>query len=219
MSIKIRNDRHLRSLTGVTQEQFNILLETFTLIFEMLRQRSYQEGLSAGTRRRCPGGGRKGALPFMRNKLLFVLYYFKLYPTFDVLGTQFEMSRSKANENLHGLCPVLYEVLVHLKVMPHREFETPDELMKVLNGIDTILIDVTEKIIAVRKIIPYNVNITAVKKRHTVKNTVMSTLDKTIFFLGGTFSGHTHDYTMLKEEFPPGKAWFKFLQVLADLGY
>lgn len=40
-----------------------------------------------------------------------------------------------------------------------------------------------------------------------------------IFFLGRTFSGHTHDYTMLKEEFPPGKAWFQFLQVLADLGY
>ncbi len=47
----------------------------------------------------------------------------------------------------------------------------------------------------------------------------MSTLDKAIFFLGGTFSGHTHDYTMLKEEFPPEKSWFQFLQVLADLGY
>jgi len=48
---------------------------------------------------------------------------------------------------------------------------------------------------------------------------VISTLDKAIFFLGGTFSGHTHDYTMLKEEFPPEKAWFQFLQVPADLGY
>lgn len=64
-----------------------------------------------------------------------------------------------------------------------------------------------------------NVNITAVKKRHTVKNTVMSTLKKTIFYLGKTFFGHTHDYTMLKEEFPPEEAWFEFLQVLVDLGY
>ena len=73
------------------------------------------------------------------------VYYFKVYPTFDVLGTQFGMSRSKANENLHGLCPVLYETLVYLKVMPYREFRTPDDLMKALNGIDTILIDVTER--------------------------------------------------------------------------
>lgn len=47
----------------------------------------------------------------------------------------------------------------------------------------------------------------------------MSTLNKTIFYLGKTFVGHTHDYTMLKEEFPPEEAWFEFLQVLVDLGY
>ena len=145
MSITIRDDRHFRSLTGVTRKQFDILLEAFTSIFETLRQRAYQDGVSAGTRKRRPGGGRKGALPSMRDKLLFVLYYFKVYPTFDVPGTQFGMSRSKANENLHGLCPVLYEALVYLKVMPYREFKTPDDLMKALNGIYTILIDVTER--------------------------------------------------------------------------
>ena len=47
----------------------------------------------------------------------------------------------------------------------------------------------------------------------------MSTLKKRIFYLGKTFFGHTHDYTMLKEEFPPEEAWFEFLQVLVDLGY
>jgi hypothetical protein len=47
----------------------------------------------------------------------------------------------------------------------------------------------------------------------------MSTLGKRIFFLGNTFSGHTHDYTMLKEEFPPEEAWFEIFRVLVDLGY
>ena len=47
----------------------------------------------------------------------------------------------------------------------------------------------------------------------------MSTLEKKIFYLGKTFFGHSHDYTMLKEEFPPKEAWFEFLQVLVDLGY
>ena len=47
----------------------------------------------------------------------------------------------------------------------------------------------------------------------------MSTLEKKIFYLGKTFFGHSHDYTMLKEEFPPEEAWFEFLQVLVDLGY
>ena len=145
MSINIRDDRHLRSLTGVSQAQFDILLDTFTMTYTEIQWQSYQEGLVAGTRKRRPGGGKKGALPTMWHKLLFLLYYFKVYPTFDVLGTQFDMSRSKANENLYKLVPVLYQTLVHLDVMPQREFATLDNLLEALDGIDTILIDVTER--------------------------------------------------------------------------
>lgn len=47
----------------------------------------------------------------------------------------------------------------------------------------------------------------------------MSRLDKFIVFLGRTFSGHCHDYTMLKEEFPPELDWFTLLELLVDLGY
>lgn len=47
----------------------------------------------------------------------------------------------------------------------------------------------------------------------------MSTLEKTILFLGRTFTGKNHDYGMLKEEFPPEKDWFSDFQIWADLGY
>jgi hypothetical protein len=145
MSIQVRDDRHMRSLTGVSLTQFEILLDVFTMIYFKLQWQAYQDGLAARTRKRRPGGGRKGALPTMRDKLLFLLYYFKVYPTFDVLGTQFNMARSKAHENLYKLVPVLYQTLVHLEVMPPREFATPDELLEAFDGIDTILIDVTER--------------------------------------------------------------------------
>src|SRR6516164_5420348 len=52
-----------------------------------------------------------------------------------------------------------------------------------------------------------------------LKNTVMSLPDKFIVFLGRTFSGHNHDYTMLKQEFPPEVDWFKDIHVRVDLGY
>ena len=146
MSIKIRDDRHLRALTGLNREQFEILSEAFGTAYAAMKERAYRQGLAEGTRKRRPGGGKKGALPAVRDKLLFLLYYFKVYPTFDVFGTLFGMSRSKANENLHGLCPILYDTLVDLQVMPYRKFDTPDDLMKALKGIDTtILIDVTER--------------------------------------------------------------------------
>jgi hypothetical protein len=47
----------------------------------------------------------------------------------------------------------------------------------------------------------------------------MSLPDKCIVFLGRTFSGHNHDYRMLKQEFPPELDWFADLNVRVDLGY
>jgi DDE superfamily endonuclease len=47
----------------------------------------------------------------------------------------------------------------------------------------------------------------------------MSLPDKFIVFLGRAFSGHNHDYSMLKQEFPPEMDWFVDLNVLVDLGY
>src|SRR4029450_5758076 len=87
----------------------------------------------------------KGQLPTMVEKLLFVLYYYKTYPTFDVLGTQFAMARSKAHENLHKLSPILYDTLVHLELMPYREVATLEELKAALHGEDRLLIDATER--------------------------------------------------------------------------
>ncbi len=60
---------------------------------------------------------------------------------------------------------------------------------------------------------------TAVKKKHTVKNTIISTVTKWIIFVGETFSGHEHDYTMLKKEFSPEHPWFETIRVIVDLGY
>jgi hypothetical protein len=47
----------------------------------------------------------------------------------------------------------------------------------------------------------------------------MSLPEKLIVFLGRTFSGHHHDYSMLKQELPPELDWFAALQVQVDLGY
>jgi hypothetical protein len=47
----------------------------------------------------------------------------------------------------------------------------------------------------------------------------MSLPDKVIIFLGRTFSGHNHDYRMLKHEFPPEIDWFTDIPVGGDLGY
>jgi hypothetical protein len=145
MCLQIRDDRQMRALTGLSQAQFDRLLPVFSDIYQSTQQRTSAQGIASGTRRRKPGGGAKGKLPTMADKLQFVLYYYKTYPTFDVLGSQFQMARSKANEHLHKLSPILYDTLVHLELMPYRELATPEDLQAALQGIDRLLIDATER--------------------------------------------------------------------------
>src|SRR5258708_1383250 len=125
MGLQIRDNRQIKALTDLSQAQFDHLLPFFSAIYEATQQKTYEEGVASGTRRRKPGGGSKGKLPTIADKLQFILYYYKTYPTFDVLGTHFDMARSKAHENLHKLSPILYDTLVHLDLIPYRELSTP----------------------------------------------------------------------------------------------
>ena len=52
-----------------------------------------------------------------------------------------------------------------------------------------------------------------------MKNTILATLKKFILFIGNTFGGRNHDYSMLKQESPPEYDWFEDIAVLVDLGY
>lgn len=142
---KIRDDRQMRALTGLSFGEFERLLPIFSAVYQAYRQTRYEQALLTGKRQRKPGGGRKSKLPSMADKLLFVLYYFKDYPTFDVLGAKFDLARSKAHERLHELSPLLHESLVQLAMMPAREFQTVEALMQAVEGIDQIIIDATER--------------------------------------------------------------------------
>ena len=145
MGMQIRDDRQMKAVTGLSQAQFDHLLPVFNDISQAAHQNTYAEGAKSGMRTRKPGGGSKGKLPTMADQWLFVLYYDKTYPTFDVLGTHVDMVRSKAHENLHKLSPIVYETLVHVGRMPSREFSTPEDLKAALNGIDHLIIDATER--------------------------------------------------------------------------
>src|SRR5262244_3070623 len=145
MGLQIRDDRQMKALTGLSHAQFAHLLPVFNDIYQTTQQQTYEKGVVSGTRTRTPGGGSKGKLPTMADKLLFVLYYYKTYPTFDVLGTQFDMVRSKAHENLHKLSPILYDTLVSLAMMPYREFSTPDAFKAAWQGIEQRTIDETDR--------------------------------------------------------------------------
>jgi hypothetical protein len=222
----IRNDRQWKALTGMPQTEFERFLPTFTEAYEELRQEIYEA--ERATRHRKPGGGPKGTLPAMSQKLLFILYYWKVYPCYDVLGFQFDMDGSKACTNVHALWPVLKRALDKRDVLPKREFVSVEDLRAAFADIAELFIDATERpharpqdTEAQRK------KFSGKKKRHTVKNTVITTVCQWILFFGLTIAGSVHDYTRFKEDFPPPEdggnealaAWFEEFVLWCDLGY
>ena len=145
MRPETRDDRQMRALTGVSTEKLAVLESAFATAWAEEKERVYLEQLAQGKRQRKPGAGQKGKLPTIREKLFFLLYYLKVYPTFDVLGAQFGLVRSKACENVHTLFPILSKTLTNLGVLPHREFKTVEDFRNACQGIEKLLIDATER--------------------------------------------------------------------------
>ena len=77
MGLQVRDDRQMQAFTGLSQAQFDSLLPVFRDIYQATQRKTYKAGVASGPRRRNPGGGSKGKLPTLAEKLLFVLDYYK----------------------------------------------------------------------------------------------------------------------------------------------
>ena len=202
--LTIRDDRQLRSLTGVSQEVLEKLEPVFSAVYKQQQDRRYEVGRMKGQRERKAGAGRKSKLETMYDKLCFVLYYLKTYPTFDALAETFNLSRSNAHKQVHSLMPLLSESLAYLGYLPERECEDVIAFHSMCEGVESLLIDVTErecqrpKDDALQK-----EHYSGKKGYHTLKHTIMSSPDKVILLVGKSFAGRNHDYAMLKAEFEP----------------
>jgi hypothetical protein len=108
----------LRSLTGLTEAEFEALLPHFEQAFITYMQDRTIDGQPRTSRRyssynTCP-------LPTLADKLLFILTYLKQNPIQEVQGQLFGMSQSNANKWIHVLHPVLNQALADQDLLPAR---------------------------------------------------------------------------------------------------
>jgi len=200
------DDRLMKSLTGVAVDEFKKLVKDIEKAIEEEKQRQYEDGLKNGTRKRKPGGGRKGKLKTVSEQLFLVLVYLKNYPIFDVLAFTFDMNRSNACRNIHKLIPLLEIALENAAVMPIRKIRNINELFKTFPEISDFFIDGTERPVQRSKNNDeQKEDYSGKKKKHTKKNTIIAKENKEIIYLGITVGGSVHDYRLFKEESPPNK--------------
>src|SRR5260370_27774987 len=108
MSVKytevVKRPALFQRLTGLNVKEFKSLGESFSSQYDHL---VIQPRVKTPGRQRAAGGGQKGALPEMADKLLFILVYTRIYPLLIVEGMFFGMAESKAFTCVGGLLPVL----------------------------------------------------------------------------------------------------------------
>ena len=204
--------REFLALTGLTLQEFQLLLNAFTPAYE--RRYPKDRTLADRPRQRCAGGGRKGVLDCPEQKLLFLLVYLKTYPLQVLMGELFGLSQPGVNYWIHRLLPVLRDALDSLSVLPERN---PNDFARSQTATGTeprLIIDGTER----RRQRPKSpekqaLHYSGKKKAHTDKNVVIVDLRrKCIGFLSRTYVGKTHDKKIADSEgisYPPKAELYK----------
>jgi hypothetical protein len=96
------------------------------------------------SRKRRYGGGRKPRLVLIEDKLLFILFYFKIYPLQEVIARLFGMSQGRANEWIYTLTPILESALGETQCLPERDPQNLEHVLALCVSVD-FLIDGTER--------------------------------------------------------------------------
>jgi Helix-turn-helix of DDE superfamily endonuclease len=108
--LKLRSrPRVLQQLTGLTLAAFEALLADFERAYDDDRQQRDQK--RSTPRQRRHGGGAKGVLRTSADKLVFLLFYFRQYPTQETLALLFGFSQGQACQWIHRLTPIVNRAL------------------------------------------------------------------------------------------------------------
>ena len=190
-----RKPKLLRSLTTLDAGEFERLAAALDAVWQAERA---QRTFDGGKRRRKAGGGDKAKLATTREKLFFLLFYFKCYPLQEVMGTFFHLSQGQVSHWVGVLAPLVNTALGRELLLPARGPAELDQLLEE-NPELVLLIDGTERPIRRPKNKDDQKNDYSGKKKAHRKKNLLLTGRKKVVYLGPTSPGSMHDKKLADE--------------------
>lgn len=135
--------KELLAATGLKREEIEALLIAFGETYA--KGYPAEQTVEGRFRQRGAGGGRKGNLASLEDKLLFILVYEKTYPLQTMLGLQFGMSQGRVNIWIHRLTPLLGQALAAMGMTPERDGQAVQSSEIAREGGADLVIDGTER--------------------------------------------------------------------------
>lgn len=188
----LKNPIRFLAMTGYRIEQFHFLLP----FFEQAHQAHFKVFDLDGKRRT---GMRKfvlyanSPLPTIEERLAFILSFLKLNPLQELHADLFGITQKQCSQFTHSLHKILQTALTNAGQMPCQDNET---LQKVLaQGKESVLFhDCTELEIPRPQDQEKQTDMySGKKKKHTIKNAIISTALCVVLYVSPTVSGKTHD--------------------------
>jgi Helix-turn-helix of DDE superfamily endonuclease/DDE superfamily endonuclease len=185
--------REFLSATGLTHDEFLRVLPAFRAAYAT--DYPLEKTWHGKARRRRVGGGAKGRLAQIEDKLLFMLVYQKTHPLQTMHGLHFGLSQPQTNYWIHRLLPVLRQALATLGMAPERDASRVATSPLMLEGAPAGALDGTER----RRQRPTDAakqraHYSGKKKTHTDKNVLLiNEYTSQVVYLSPTVAGKTHD--------------------------
>src|SRR5437660_3066852 len=135
--------REFLAATGLRHDEFARVLPAFAAAYTLLYPPD--KTWEGKVRQRQGGGGAKGVLPQMADKLFFILVFQKTNPLQTMHGLQFHLSQPQTNYWIHHLLPILQRALATLDVAPERDASRVATSSLALEGAPNLALDGTER--------------------------------------------------------------------------
>lgn len=209
----LRTERMCKATTGLTIGEFHVLVEDFTYYYHE------HEAKRKKLRKRKRGGGRGSKLTTIEEKLFYLLWYMKTYPTFDVASFWVGFHRSNACEWVHTLLPVLEMTMKRKFVLPQRKISDPEEFLRLFPETAEVFVDGVERLKQrPKKKKTQSKAYSGKKKAHTRKSVIVSDKKRRVLVVTKQKSGRRHDKRLadkddIFQQLP------KKVKVMADTGF
>lgn len=136
-----KNPKEMKRLLGINQEQFRQLIAQVELLHNQKQDEIERNKLRVNKK----GGGKKPKLS-RKEQIMLTLIYLRHSPTFQLLGLQFGVSETTANDIFHYWLPIISEALPPTLIEQVKKFEGDYEWRKELLSEIQLIVDTSEQV-------------------------------------------------------------------------
>lgn len=201
------------SVTGLTVKQFDSLSKEIKKNYKTTEQKR----LSKNKRERKIGAGHKFDLS-LKDRILMLLMYYRMYTTYDMLGMIFDLDKSNVMRDIRYLESAVKQSIPipAKKYADSKKLKTMQEIQQFFPDLITITDGTEQQIPRPKDRKKRKTHYSGKKKKHTVQNQITVNLDGVIIHKSTHSPGSHHDYKIYKSKHP---AFSEDLMVFYDLGY